>query len=193
MYQFIWAGTAATVGKLVSTSTIPSKQGNSNDFASGSVGTFRRSICHEILGRGNVTVQFWRLSSLPHSKLNVSPLRRPVTLNCSDEYFLLILGIIWNMWILFAWFIAIECWNSCRALNGSDTPHQFKFKVDLHIMKIIFPCFEIYLLFVFKHNHSFFFFIYYTRLAQPVAHGQRVAVHTGWSCSCRQLKWDKII
>ena len=96
MYQFIWAGTAATVGKLVSTSTIPSKQGNSDDFAAGSVGAFWRSICHEIPGRGNVTDQFWRLSSLHHSKLYVSSLRRPIIFKkFSDEYFILILRIIW--------------------------------------------------------------------------------------------------
>ena len=74
MNQFIWVGTTATVGKLVSTSTISSKQGNSDDITAGSMGAFRKSICREICGRGNITVQFWKLSSLSHSKLNVSSL-----------------------------------------------------------------------------------------------------------------------
>jgi len=150
VYQFIWAGPAATVGKLVSTSTIPSKQGNSDDFTAGSVGAFRRSICHEIPGRGMVAVQFWKLSSLSHSKLNVSLFQRPVTWNCSDKYFLLIQGIC---------FIGTECRNSYHALNGSNTPHQFKWKFDLWIMMLIFPWFETYFWFFIKQNNSYFFFI----------------------------------
>ena len=193
MFQFIWVGTAATVGKLVSTSTIPSKQGNSNDFTAGSVGAFRRSICHEIPGRGIDTVQFWKLSSLPHSKLNVSSLQRPVTWNCLDKYLVLILGTIWNICAVCVWFIGTECWNSCRALNGLNTPHQFKCKFDLWIMKLIFPWFETYFWFVYEEICGYFFFISYTRLAQPVTHGQHVALDTASSCSCRLMKWENIL
>jgi len=42
-----------------------------------------------------VTLQFSFENYLPYlNKLNVSSLRRPVPLNCSDKYFLLILGTI---------------------------------------------------------------------------------------------------
>ena len=159
MFQFIWAGTAATVDKLVSTSTIPSKQGNSDDFTAGSVGAFRRSICHEIPGRGIVTVQFWKLSSLTHSKLSVSSLRRWVTWNCSDKYFLLILLTIWTICALCGWFIGTECWNSCHALMVQIRHTNFKCRVVLMIMKVIFPRSEIYFWFVCKEIYAYFFFI----------------------------------
>jgi hypothetical protein len=150
VYQFIWAGTATTVGKLVSTSTIPIKQRNPDDITTDSMGSFRRSICREMLGRGNDIVQFWKLSFLPHSKLNVPPLWRPVTWNCSDKYFLLILGIIWNVCTFRVWCIGTIWQNLCGALNGSNTQHQFKFKVDLLLMKIIFPWTETYFWFFFN-------------------------------------------
>ena len=41
----------------------------------------------------------------------LSSLQRPVTWNCSDKCFLLILGIIWNTCAGCAWFIGTECWN----------------------------------------------------------------------------------
>ena len=107
-----------------------------------------------------VTLQFSFENYLPYlNKLNVSSLQRLVTWNCSDKYFLLILGIIWNICAICVWFIGTECRNSCRALNGSNTPHQFKFTVVLWIMKILFPWSVTYLWFVYKEICAYFIFI----------------------------------